>query len=42
VIKLALVVVADLEDYGIEAIADPADGAILLGRVGTLIKVVRM
>ena len=41
-IELAFRILANFKDNGIQAIADPADGAMLNGEIGTLIEVVRM
>lgn len=39
---LAVTVFADLEDYGIQAIADPSDGSILAWIISPLVQVVRV
>ena len=41
-IELAFGVLPDLKNNGIEAIALPADGTVLMREIGTLIKIIRM
>jgi len=41
-IELPFGVLADFKDHGIEVTANPANGAMLNGEIGTLIEVIRM
>jgi hypothetical protein len=41
-IELAFCILADFKDDGIQSIANPSDGSMLNGEIGTLIEVVRM
>jgi phage-related holin len=42
VVVLSLLVVAHLEDDGVQTVSNPADGSILFGAVRALVEIVRM